>query len=159
MKVVRIAMFGHRDFSSHIFFEEKFKQIIFPILSQGFFVEFFVGRSGEFDIFAALCIKRIKSLYGSDMCEMTLILPYKNRNIEYYENYYDTVFIPDSCNKSHPKAAITKRNRWMVDFCDTVICFIEHDFGGAYSAMKYAERSGKRVINLFCSDNMRNITC
>ena len=69
-------------------------------------------------------------------------------DIEYYEDYYDEIVIPKAIGKAHPKAAITLRNRWMVDTADLVIAYIEHEQGGAYEAVKYANTLGKRVINL-----------
>ena len=79
---------------------------------------------------------------------MTLVLPYVQKDIASYEQYYDSVLIPECIEKTHPKDAITKRNRWMVETCDLVICYIEHEQGGAYAAVKYAEKLGKNSINI-----------
>ena len=49
----------------------------------------------------------------------------------------------------HPKSAITLKNRWVVDFSDLVIVYVEKSKGGAYTAMKYAEKQNKKIINLF----------
>lgn len=46
----------------------------------------------------------------------------------------------------HPKAAIKKRNRWMIDECDFVIGYIQRDHGGAYDAIQYAKQMKKQVI-------------
>ena len=51
--------------------------------------------------------------------------------------------------KLHPKAAITRRNEWMIENCDLLVCFIEHNSGGAYKAMRYGEKLGIETINLF----------
>lgn len=48
----------------------------------------------------------------------------------------------------HYKAAIQKRNRWMVDQSDFVLSGIYRDFGGAYQTIRYAKRIGKTVIDL-----------
>ena len=65
-----------------------------------------------------------------------------------YENYYDEITIPDVCHGKHFKVAITERNRWMVEHADLVIVFVEKDSGGAYTALKYAKKLEKEVINL-----------
>lgn len=39
-------------------------------------------------------------------------------------------------------------NRSMVDRSDLVVCYVEHESGGAYQTMAYAGKSGKTVINL-----------
>ena len=36
----------------------------------------------------------------------------------------------------------------MVDRSDLVICCVERKEGGAYSTIRYAERSGKSILNL-----------
>ena len=46
------------------------------------------------------------------------------------------------------KAAIQKRNRWLVDRADCLIAYLFRDFGGAYETVKYAKKQGKPVINL-----------
>lgn len=47
----------------------------------------------------------------------------------------------------HYKAAIKKRNRWMVDQADKILAYIYRDFGGAFDTIKYAYRMGKPVLN------------
>ena len=79
---------------------------------------------------------------------MILTLPYTVKDIEYYEDYYDEIVIPDAIGKAHPKAAITLRNRWMAETCDLVICYIEREEGGAYAAVKHAKKNNKEVIFL-----------
>jgi hypothetical protein len=69
--------------------------------------------------------------------------------VEYYEKYYDHIIVPESVYGVHPKVAITLKNRWMVEQSDLVIAYIERDKGGAYKAIKYAEKRNKKVINLY----------
>jgi hypothetical protein len=61
---------------------------------------------------------------------------------------YDDVIIPDVLAGVHPKSAITKRNRWMVENSDFIIAYVLRDHGGAYSAVKYANKIGCPVKNL-----------
>ncbi len=48
----------------------------------------------------------------------------------------------------HYKAAIGRRNRWLVDCADWVIAFVYRDFGGAAKTVQYALQQGEKVINL-----------
>ena len=48
----------------------------------------------------------------------------------------------------HYKAAIQKRNRWVVNRADCLIDYLFRDFGGVYETVKYAKKQGKPVINL-----------
>ena len=44
----------------------------------------------------------------------------------------------------------------MVDRADLVICYIEHNEGGAYKTVKYASEQNKPIINLAdCVDNWK----
>ena len=45
------------------------------------------------------------------------------------------------------KSAIQIRNREMVDRADLIICYIEHEKGGAWQTVDYAIKQGKAVIN------------
>ena len=45
--------------------------------------------------------------------------------------------------------AISKRNEWMVDRADLIIAYIEHDYGGAYKTIRYAQRKNKSIIYLY----------
>ena len=111
------------------------------------FIEIYIGRNGDFDIYAAMLVKKAQRLYGGENNELILILPYNDKNIEYYEQYYDDVRIFEM-PKLHPKAAITKRNRYIVEMCDLIICYVNAEEGGAYQAIKYAKRLNKDIINL-----------
>ena len=67
---------------------------------------------------------------------------------EYYEKYYDNILIPESIDGAHPKLAITLKNRWMVEQSDLVIVNVEDNKGGAYMAMKYAEKINRKIVNI-----------
>ena len=54
----------------------------------------------------------------------------------------------DEAARSHPKSAIQNRNRSMVDRSDLVVCYVDHQSGGAFQTMQYALKRGKKVINL-----------
>ena len=146
--VYRVAFFGHRRIYNIREIEEKLVPILNELILTKEYVEFYIGRNGDFDEFVASVIKRVQKQLDRDNNVMILTLPYTVKDIEYYENYYDEIVIPDAIGKAHPKAAITLRNRWMVDTADLVIAYIEHEEGGAYAAVKYAKKGNKKVINL-----------
>ena len=112
------------------------------------FVEFYMGRNGDFDISAASAIKRAKKAVGDHNSYLILIQPYRMKDDHYYEKYYDEVQYPVDFT-THPKAAITKRNRWMIENADLLIAFVEEGRkGGADTALKYAKKLEKEIINL-----------
>lgn len=78
---------------------------------------------------------------------LILTLPYSVKDMEYYEDYYDEIIIPD-LGRPHPKSAITKCNQWMIDTADYILAYVERKSGGAFKAISYAERNGKSVMNI-----------
>lgn len=111
---------------------------------------FYVGDRGDFDRHAAGAVRSLKYKYPN--IKLVLVLPYfTNKLNEYKEIYkmdYDSIYIPTELADVHPKGAITKRNRIMVDESELIICYINRDFGGAYDTVKYAERQNKNIIHI-----------
>ena len=112
------------------------------------YVSFLIGRNGEFDEDAASVIKHAQKELGKENNDITLVLPYAVARLAYYEKYYDNIVIPERLYGVHPKSAITLKNRWMVDMSDLVIAYVERTNGGAYEALKYAEKRNKKIINI-----------
>ena len=69
-------------------------------------------------------------------------------NVEYFEEYYDEIEICQASAKAHFKGAIQIRNREMVDRADLIVCCIDHEYGGAYQTIQYAQKQNKKIINL-----------
>ena len=60
---------------------------------------------------------------------------------------YDAILYPEIEDKPL-RFAITYRNKYMVERADYVIAYIDHDWGGAYTAYKHAIRKNKSIFNL-----------
>ena len=144
----RIALFGHRDFCPRRAVDEQVCFLLKELIRIKPFVEIYVGRNGEFDIYAATVVKRVQIAMGKENNELVCVLPYTSKDIGYYEDYYDRVIIPECIGRTHPKGAIKKRNQWMVEQADLVICYVEREKGGAHAALKYAKKVHKEIINL-----------
>jgi len=148
MDIFRVTFFGHREVWNIRELESKLMPILKNVMDTHTYIEFYVGRNGEFDEIVASVIKRLKKEREMSYNILILVLPYTVKDMEYYEKYYDEMIIPESIGKAHYKNAITLRNRWMVDQADLVIVNVERQSGGAYTAMRYAEKQNKEVINL-----------
>ena len=144
-----VSLFGHREIKNFDNLENGLLPIIKDLIRLKGYVTFLIGRNGEFDEYAASLIKRAQKELGKINNEMNLVIPYVLADINYYENYYDNIIIPESLHGVYPKSAITLKNRWMIDMSDLVIVCVEREKGGAYAAMKYAERQKKKVINIY----------
>ena len=128
------------------------RNVINKVLSEHEYVEFLVGREGEFDILAASELKSIMRSRDTSNCSLTLVIPYLRADFEKnqadYEAYYDSVELCEESAAAHPKAAIQIRNHTMVDRSDLCIFYVIHPSGGAYQTKQYAETAGKRIISL-----------
>jgi len=153
MNIFTVSLFGHREIDDVRRLDDGLVPMLQELIQTKSYVAFLVGRNGAFDEYAASVIKGIQKKIGKENNEMTLVLPYTVANFEYYKEYYDSVFIPEGVYGAHHKAAITLKNRWMVEQSDLVIVYVERQRGGAYAAMKYAEKLNKKVVNLYTGDN------
>ena len=153
MNIYTVTFFGHRYVDNMFKIEEQLEPILKDLISKKEYVEFLVGRDGEFDQIVSSAIRKAKERYDYGNVSHILVLPYERAdyrdNKDSFEDYYDEIQISSSAAAAHPKAAIGVRNRDMCDRADMVICYVEKKNGGAYNAMKYAECIGKKVINLF----------
>ena len=122
------------------------------LINEKEYVDFVVGRNGEFDQCVSSTVLRVRKNVRDDNSALVLMLPYPTaeylNNEEYFHDYYTDVEKSYSASVAHPKSAIQIRNREMVDRADLVICYVEHNEGGAWQTAQYATRQGKRVINL-----------
>ena len=147
-----VCLFGHRQIEDVIEVEDALRAVIEKILAEHEYVEFLIGREGEFDILAASALKSIMRNRDDGKCSLTLVMPYLRADFEKnqseYEAYYDSVELCEESVAAHPKAAIRIRNRAMVDRADRCIFYVTHSSGGAYQTMKHAESTGKQIISL-----------
>ena len=155
MNLYTVSLFGHREIDDLRLLDARLAPVIKELIQGTRFVAFLIGRNGEFDEYAASIIKHVQREVGCENSDMTLVLPYTVADIEYYERYYDGIVIPESTHRAHPKSAITLKNRWMIDNSDLVIVYVERNKGGAYAAMKYAQKQNKKIINLYTGQRER----
>ena len=148
MQTYTVSLFGHRRIDDFRRLDERLEKIVKDLINSFEFVEFLIGRNGDFDEYAASVIKRTQKCMGYERCALTLVLPYPVSNIEYFRGYYDSVIIPEELYGIHPKSAITERNKYMVDRSDIVAVWRQRASGGAFAAEKYARSKGKRIVNI-----------
>ncbi len=156
LNVFTVAFFGHRYIDNVCSVEELLEEHITRLIEQKEYVDFLVGRNGDFDRCVSSSVSRIRKNYRNDNSSLVLMLPYISaeylNNKETFEDYYSEVEISAEAVRAHPKTAIKVRNCEMVDRADLIICYIEQPSGGAYEAVKYAIEQGKTVINIFATE-------
>ena len=150
MEVFTVSIFGHRRLYDSIWIEEQLEELVLELLRTKQYVEFLVGRDGDFDIIAASVIRRCKREYRNDNSSLVLVLPYMRADIrdneESYREYFDEIEV---FSGTYYKSAFQQRNRDMVSRSHLAIFAVNKTEGGAYSTMKYATAKGVSIINLY----------
>ena len=112
------------------------------ILREGIDV-FYVGTHGSFDRFSYGVLCQLEKKYA---IKINVVLAYlKNK-----EAYYDckkTIF-PNILEKTPPQYAIIKRNHYMIDNSECMICYIDNSHSNAYAYAMRAKKKGLKIINL-----------
>ena len=147
-----VSFFGHRMIVNALEIENRLDQLIRTLVREHEYVEFLVGRDGEFDQLVSSAIRRCKREYRSDNSAHIWVLPYLTAeyrdNEESFRDYYDEIEVCEAAAGSHYKNAHQTRNRAMVDRSDLVVFCIQRERGGAWQTMKYAKKRGVPCINL-----------
>lgn len=146
--MVVYGCFGHRE--SFINYEKEMMTTLENLILENDNVAFMTGGMGKIDNLFSSTVRSLKRKYKN--IRLLLVVPYLtselNKNKDYYVAMYDEIVVPDELAGVHYKAAIKQRNRWMVEHCDVIIGCTYRDFGGAYTAIQYAKKAGKKVIKL-----------
>ena len=153
MNTFTVSFFGHRRIDDVLEVENRLETLIRTLLREQEFVEFLVGRDGEFDQIVSSVIRRCKREYRSDNSAHICVLPYLTarfrNNEEAFRDYYDEIEICETSAGSHYKKAHQTRNRAMVDRSDLVVFWVLCESGGAWQTMQYARKMKKRFVNLY----------
>lgn len=139
------AFFGHKDTPSTVKpLLEKTVQRLIEENEENEKITFLVGTHGAFDRMTQSVLKEAAERYPKISCYIVLAyLPADNS-----EKYELPTLYPEGIELAPKKFAITFRNNYMVNECDTVVCYIKHDWGGAAQFVEKAKKKGKAIINL-----------
>lgn len=136
-----ITFIGHSDFIKTKIIEQNLLYTLETFASGGNELNCYCGGYGNFDGFAAECVKRLQKNYTN--IRNCLIIPYMTlefqKRINYLQDYYDEIIYPP-LEKIPKKFAILRRNEWMIDNADLVIAYIRRSWGGAAQTLKYAQK-------------------
>ena len=123
------TFFGHKDsygLDSARLLDTIRKQILLGTET------FYVGNQGQFDAVVYGCLKQLQKEYSHIQIGVVLAyLPNENQEI-IADSMYPEI-------EGHPKFAIERRNRWMINKAKCCICYINHTWGGAYKFAKLAK--------------------
>lgn len=152
MKTYTVSFFGHRCIDNPFPIEKAMEELIGSLLQSKEYVEFLVGRDGEFDQIVSSSIRRCKRAIRDNNSAHVWVLPYPTAEFRdnelSFREYYDEIEICNSSANGHFKGAHQMRNREMVNRSHLVVFYVQHESGGAWQTMKYAKKQGIPSINL-----------
>ena len=139
------CFFGHKDAPSTIL--PRLEKAVENLITEHGVSNFLVGNQGQFDGMVLTALRQLKNKYPEISYNVVLAyMPTKKREWNPYE-YWETM-LPEGLESVHPRYAISKRNEWMVNESDMVICYIKHSWGGAAKYVEMAKRKKKVIINI-----------
>ena len=152
MNTYTVSFFGHRMIENTLEIENRLERCIQTLLREHEYVEFLVGRDGEFDQLVSSTIRRCKRMIRDDNSAHIWVLPYIRAEFQdnegSFRDYYDEIEVCEAAAGSHYKNAHQTRNRAMVDRSNLVVFCVQHESGGAWRTIKYAKKQGKHYINI-----------
>ena len=89
MEIYTVTFLGHRTIHYMREVEERLDELIRKLLREKYYVDFLVGRNGEFDTMASAAIRRAKQAIGDHNSTFTLVLPYLTAEYKNSEKYFE----------------------------------------------------------------------
>ena len=104
MEVYTVAFIGHRYLDDIFHVESKLEDHIWELLRSHEYVEFLVGRNGEFDQAVASSVRRMKQAVCDCNSSLVWVLPYPaaeyEDNMDSFHDYYDEVELCEESNRA-----------------------------------------------------------
>lgn len=145
------AFTGHRNLNSGGFDINLLDRVILDLIKTGT-EKFICGMALGFDLAAAQSVIAYKKKYNIKLvacipCEnQTDTFPEKSKELyNYIRGKCDEVII---LAPQYYKGCMQERDRFMVDSCDVLVCYLRKNFGGTFYTVNYAKKKGKKIIEI-----------
>lgn len=139
------TFFGHREVQNSDEVAKKVYNTISGLIVNRGVKVFYVGNNGSFDRIVLETLRKLSKIYE---IEYTVVLAYLNMNNEYCDYEAGETAYPENMEKTPPRFAIDKRNRWMIEKSDIAIAYINSPVGGAAKYVEICEKKGMEILNL-----------
>ena len=123
---------------------EKLEEAIEECIQKGV-TQFYSGGQGGFDRAAARAVFQRKR--ENEKIKNVLVIPYLHFKV-FDASLFDEILFPEELETCHYKAAILKRNRYMVDQSDVAVCFVRYSWGKSAKTHAYALKKRMHIISL-----------
>ena len=145
------AFSGHRNLNAYPLDYNLLDRVTENLIKTGT-EKFLCGMALGFDMAAAECVLNLKKKYEINL---TACLPCADQSTVFsrgnklrYENILDCCDEVITLSESYSSGCMHGRNRFMVDGCDALICFLRKKSGGTFYTVNYAKKLGKAIIEL-----------
>ena len=143
--MVTCTFFGHRDIEKDI--EPEIITILEKLIIYKGVDNFYVGNQGNFDKMVIKILGELSKKYCNIKYNVVLAyMPGKRGAGEKLE--IPNSIYPEGLEKCPPRAAIKKRNLWMLKKSQVVVCAVKSSIGNSAEMMALAQRQGKYVVNI-----------
>lgn len=139
------TFFGHREVQNSDEVAKKLYNTISELIVNRDVRVFYVGNSGSFDRIVLEILRKLSKTYK---IKYTVVLAYLNMNKAYCNYEAEETAYPENMEKTPPRFAIDKRNRWMIEKSDIAIAYINSPVGGAAKYVEICEKKGMEILNL-----------
>lgn len=106
---------------------------------------FYSGGMGGFDRVSSGVVHRLKNTYTH--IKNYLVIPYLSFNV-FDEKRFDEIIFPEQLEGVPYKAAIPRRNKYMIEQSGTAICFVKHSVGGSAKSLEIAMNKGLNIVHI-----------
>lgn len=130
---------GHKERDISVFVNLMFT--VKELIEEKGVDHFYMGNNGWFD---RTCFNLLK-FDNNPNIKYNVVLAYYPDGIVGYEN--NTIY-PEGIELVPKKFAIKKRNEWMIDNSDYVVCHVKHTHSNAHKFREYAIRKNRIVIDV-----------
>lgn len=143
-----------KESPDYLKFENILTDTVFSLAKNGT-KEFYSGMAMGFDIIAAETVILYK-LSCDQSIKLICAVPFynqeKNFPEQWKERYKHIISHADEIiytSENYSQGCYMKRNEFMVDRSDVVVTWFNGNSGGTKNTIRYAEKSGKKIINLY----------
>lgn len=140
MKDKYVCFAGHKEDFYNIGIREKLESIIQELICREY-LNFYVSEDGYFDKIVEDIIFKLKK--STPNLKIIKVLACYRHDITYgkkLKNYDDTIY--PNLEMYYPREKISKKNEWLVNNSDILVCHIEKISSNyAYRTLKYAKKN------------------
>ncbi len=147
----RCAFSGHRKLNLYDFNNLLLDRIILNLIKNGT-KEFYCGMAVGFDVAAAESVLFFKKKYD---VKLIACLPCDDQAYRFsaasrqrYERVLTQCDEVISLAPLYFSGCMHARDRYLVDNCDVLVCFLRKNSGGTFYTVNYARQSNKKLIEL-----------